>query len=84
MNITIAKTIGGGLSTTISEADYNKLNNIRLKGCPFKNYTAIDLLHDLEAMYSWKVKPGIPMTIDEFMTLCHDIHAEAYRSIFVN
>ena len=55
MNITIARTMNGGASTTISQFDYEVLSHTGLKGCPFKDYTAIDLLHDLIEMYSWKM-----------------------------
>ena len=84
MRIILAKTMNGGISNTMAPADYNTLSNTKLKGCPFKDYTAIDLLHDLEIMYSWKIKAGISYTIEDFLTICNDAHAEAYRNIFVN
>ncbi len=84
MHITLARTINGGISNTMSQKDYDILSRTNLKSCPFPGYTAIDLLHDLECMYSWTIKPGISVSIDEFLTLCNDAHAEAYRSIFVN
>ena len=84
MKITLARTMNGGISNTMSEADYNKLSRTSLKGCPFIGYTAIDLLHDLETMYSWNIKRGETMSIDDFLTACNDAHAEAYRSIFVD
>jgi len=84
MNITLTRTINGGISNTMSQADYDTLSCTSLKGCPFIGYTAINLLHDLESMYSWKIRPGKSVSIDDFLTLCNDAHAEVYRSIFVN
>ena len=82
MNITLAKTINGGVSTTISKYNYNILSHTKLRGCPFENYTAWDLLHDLEIMYSWKMEKGRSYTIIEFLDLCNDIHAAAYKEIY--
>ncbi len=84
MKITIARTQNGGASLTLSEQNYDVLSRTSLKGCPFKDYNAIDLLHDLIAMYSWKLNRGEYYTIEQFLTICNDAHAEAYKHIYID
>lgn len=79
--LTIAPSWNGGGTITTSTANYERLTAATLPGCPFKNYNAWDLLQDLISMYSWKLKPGTPCTLSDFLTLCNDVHAEAYRNI---
>ena len=83
MKITIARTINGGATFTMSESNYDILSRTSLKDCPFKDYNAIDLLHDLMQMYLWKLERGRSYTVNEFLTLCNDAHAEAYRNIYI-
>ena len=82
MNISLAITLNKGVSTTMSNFDYEVLSATTLKGCPFKDYFAIDLLRDLIQMYSWRMERGRNYSISEFLTLCNDAHAEAYRTIY--
>ena len=82
MNITISIRRDGAGAITTTQDNYNRLTAAALPGCPFKNYNAWDLLQDLISMYSWKLKPGTPCTLSDFLTLCNDAHAEAYRAIF--
>lgn len=82
MKITLGRGFNG-TSLTMSEHDYDVLSHTSLKGCPFTNYNAIDLLHDLILMYDWKIKPGTSCSIDEFLNLCNDVHAEVYRNIYL-
>ena len=79
--LTIAPTWTGGGSITTNQQNYERLKAATLPECPFKNYNAWDLLQDLISMYSWKLKPGTPCTLSDFLTLCNDAHAEAYRAI---
>ena len=81
MNITISIRRDGAGAITTTQDNYNRLTAATLPGCPFKNYSAWDLLQDLISMYSWKLKPGTPCTLSDFLTLCNDVHAEAYRAI---
>lgn len=78
---TIAIRINGAGSITTTQKNYNRLSAAALPGCPFGNYNAWDLLQDLISMYSWKLKPGHAYTISDFLTICNDAHAEAYRAI---
>ena len=81
MNITISIRRDGAGAITTTQDNYNRLNAATLPGCPFGNYNAWELLQDLISMYSWKLKPGTPCELSEFLTLCNDAHAEAYRAI---
>jgi len=82
MNITIAIRINGAGSITTTQENYKRLNAATLPACPFKDYNAWDLLQDLISMYSWKLTPGHAYPITDFLTICSDAHAEAYRAIF--
>lgn len=79
--LTIAPTWTSGGTITTSPANYERLTAATLPGCPFGNYNAWELLQDLISMYSWKLKPGTPCELSDFLTLCNDAHAEAYRAI---
>lgn len=83
MKITIRRT-HTGTSYRMTQLNYDILSTTTLKGCPFNNYYAIDLLNDLIKMYSWKITPGESLSIENFLNLCSCPHATAYRSIFVN
>ena len=80
--IQIAKNKGHIPMICTSQRTYNRLSKAELRGCPFKNYYALDLLRDLFVMYDWKMETGHAYTIDEFLTLCNDAHAEVYRYVF--
>ena len=62
-----------------NDSTMNRLGRMRLPGCPFKNYYALDLVRDLLYMYSWRMEFGRKYDISEFLTLCNDSKAEAYR-----
>ena len=81
--ITIAKSHGKGATITTSQANYKRLEKTALQGCPFPNYSAIDLLHDLLFMYDYVMDYGKAYDIADFLTLCNDTHAEAYKHIFI-
>lgn len=82
MKINFLSSYGKPAVMTMSKADHETLSHITLKGCPFKDYYALDLLKDLLQMYSWRLEKGREYNISEFLTLCSDTHAEAYRAIF--
>lgn len=79
--ISICKRIGHFPQICTSEKEFRRLEKATLPGCPFDNYHALDLLRDLFLMYDWIIEPGHTYTLDEFLTLCNDIKAEAYRKI---
>ena len=81
MNITISIRINGAGSITTPQENYRRLSAAALPACPFKGYKAWDLLQDLISMYGWKLTPGHAYTISDFLTICNDAHAEAYRAI---
>ena len=66
----------------IPEEKKSFLETARLRGCPFKNYYAWDLLIDLVKMYSWKMEYNKIYDISDFLELCNCAHAIAYKSIF--
>lgn len=82
-NTTIARSMNGGITITTSEANFRRLEKAILPGCPFQNYFALDLLRDLFVMYSWTIKAGVSYALKDFLTLCNDAHAEAYRTILL-
>ena len=80
---TICKYRGCFPQLCTSQEHYNRLEKTLLPGCPFKGYTALDLLRDLFHMYEWKIEPGYSYKLGDFLTLCNDVHAEAYRDLLV-
>lgn len=62
--------------------DVNRLDKMTLK-CPFKDYTALDLLKDLLIMYLWKMQAGHTYSVIEFLNLCNDAHANYYMNLFL-
>ena len=81
MNITISIRRSGAGAITTTQDNYNRLTAAALPGCHFTAYNAWDLLQDLISMYSWKLTPGHAYPISDFLTICNDAHAEAYRYI---
>ena len=79
----IYKNRGYFPSLSTSEEHYNKLSTTVLPGCPFDGYTALDLLRDLLSMYEWKIQPGYSYPLSDFLSLCNDAHAEAYREYLI-
>lgn len=82
MNITISIRRDGAGAITTTQDNYIRLTAAALPACPFKGYIAWELLQDLISMYSWKLTPGHAYPINDFLTICNDAHAEAYRAIF--
>lgn len=54
------------------------LNSFAPKGCPFPNYTLLDLLKDLVQMYSWKISKDTTAADFIEMLMQEDAHAVAY------
>lgn len=77
----ISKRIGHFPAITTSEENFKRLELTLLPNCPFENYSALDLLRDLFSMYGWMILPGHAYTLEDFLIMCNDIHAEYYRKI---
>ena len=45
-----------GNQLVLSRAAAEMLSAFEPKGCPFQNYTLLDLLKDLYGMYSWRIQ----------------------------
>ena len=55
-----------------------KLNSFTPEGCPFPNYTLLDLLKDLVQMYSWKISKDTTAADFIEMLMQEDVHAVSY------
>lgn len=55
-----------------------KLSRITPEGCPFPNYTLLDLLKDLVQMYSWKISKDTTAADFIEMLMQEDAHAVSY------
>lgn len=55
------------------------------RGCPFKNYTLLDLLRDLIRMYSWILDMNRKYSISDFIKKIQDrdIHAKVYGNAII-
>lgn len=55
MNNYITKQANGNIFVSITTQAMENLRAYRPKGCPFKDYTMLDLLKDWINMYSWQI-----------------------------
>ena len=81
MNNYIITDITGGRLVLAPEAAEN-LKNFKPAGCPFLNYTMLDLLMDLIKAYSWKLENNKKYSITHFLELTNDIKAVTYKAGF--
>lgn len=59
---------------TLAKESVERLKSYAPKGCPFRDYTLLDLLLDELEMYSWKF-PRFSGTVAEFLTLTKEFSA---------
>lgn len=64
---TLTRNINGNTRVSVSMATKKNLSQYTPKGCPFNNYTLLDLLRDLIQMYSWKITRGTATSIKTFI-----------------
>lgn len=67
--MTIKHNISGKTMVNCSGKTANILNTYTPKGCPFDNYTLLDLVKDFINMYSWKICRGQSMSLKDFIRL---------------
>lgn len=46
----------GKINVSITQKAMENLRSFRPKGCPFENYSMLDLLKDWVNMYSWQIE----------------------------
>lgn len=74
----IKRNFNSNVSTSISTVAAKKLSHYTPRGCPFSNYTLLDLLKDLISAYSWKISRGEIMSVNAFIRLLqHEGYAHA-------
>lgn len=78
----VKQSYNGMVCFAMDKSDYRKLEKKRLAGCPFENYSAMDLLRDLIKKYSGRMEKGIEYSIGDFLTLCDNKLVERYRWIY--
>lgn len=62
----------------LSRAVTEMLESFVPKGCPFKDYTCLDLLKDTFEMYSWRVQEDMSVVDFIKMLMDYDAHMVAY------
>lgn len=62
----------------LSRAVAEMLESFTPKGCPFKDYTCLDLLKDTFEMYSWRVQEDMSVVDFIKMLMDYDTHMVAY------
>lgn len=67
----------------LNPATVDRLKKYAPAGCPFNNYSMLDLLIDLIKMYSWKMDRGRKYNITHFLELTNDVHAVTYKNAFI-
>ena len=73
-----------GSQLILTERTARLLNQYEPKGCPFPNYTLLDLLKDLVNMYSWKISTDTTATDFVEMLMKEEAHAAAYGQDIIN
>lgn len=58
----ITNKYSSGGKLILTEKAVNGLRQYKPRGCPFENYSLLDLLSDLVKMYSWKICGVISVT----------------------
>jgi len=71
-----------GPRLVLTPASAEALNKYRPRGCPFENYTMLDLLKDFAKMDSWILEKNKKYNILDFLDLITDIKARVYRAGF--
>lgn len=61
------------------------LKQYRPSGCPFPDYSLLDLLKDFVSMYSWILDRGKRIALSDFIEACKqkDIKAEIYGNAII-
>ena len=77
---TISRKISGSFSVTISKQVAERLDSYKPKGCPYSDYTLLDLLKDFIQAYSWEIDRGHTMSLSDFIRL---LQAENYAHAVV-
>jgi GTP-dependent phosphoenolpyruvate carboxykinase len=54
-------------TVSMSQKAADNLQKYKLKGCPFKNYTMLDLLKDWVSMYSWQIERNKKVLLIDFI-----------------
>lgn len=84
---TITHNINGSMRVSISMATVENLSQYTPKGCPFDDYTLLDLLRDFIQAYSWKITRGTAMSVKAFIELLQYegyAHAVTYGNDIIN
>lgn len=61
----VVVTSGGTVRTTLTSRVKEILIESKPKGCPFGNYSMLNLLQDWLGMYSWQLPKNKPMSVIE-------------------
>ena len=61
----IVVTSDGTVRATLTSRVKEVLTEFRPKGCPFGNYSMLNLLQDWLGMYSWQLPKNKPMSLVE-------------------
>lgn len=72
---TISRKISGSLSVAMFKQAAERLDSYKPKGCPYSDYTLLDLLRDFIQAYSWKIEKGHTISLNDFIRL---LQAENY------
>lgn len=80
MNSYIMIDWNGRISSKIQSDIASVLRRYEPRGCPFKDYTALDLLTDWVQMYSWQLDRNRKYSLPEFVNAIYgDAKVELYK-----
>ena len=72
-----------GVGISCSEESFRRLEKLKLPGCPFDDYYALDLVRDLIAMYGWMIEAGNSYDLADFLDICGNNKAVTYKQLIV-
>lgn len=77
MNVVIKRERKG--TTWLIEMHVEKImKKYKPKGCPFKDYSFLDLLEDLIKKNDWRLEYGKEYSLKDFLAECNDMYASTY------
>lgn len=75
----------GDTKVSMTNKSAEVLKQFRSSGCPFSDYSLLDLLEGFVSMYSWILDRGKRIALSDFIEACKqkDIKAEIYGNAII-
>ena len=74
----------GSARISIDRKTKKLLESVKLKGCPFYDYTMFDLLSDWIKMYSWQLQRNKKIALTDFIKWIRVDGKEIYKELMIS